>query len=62
MQKGDKYKRVSDGVEFVFLYSTPRAVMIQSVKGGFCFSVARRDFERDYQEVKPRGRKAASSK
>lgn len=62
MDRGDKLKRVADGAEFVYLYSTPRAVMVQSVKGGFCFSVARRDFERDYQEVKPRGRKAASSK
>lgn len=59
MERGDKLKHVSDGAEFVFLYATPRAVMIQAVKGGFCFSVSRRDFDREYKEVKPRGRKAA---
>lgn len=61
MQKGDKYKRISDGAVVTFDFATSRAVRYIDEHGAVK-AMRRRDFEQQYQEVKPRGRKAASSK
>ena len=70
MQKGDKYKLTDAGKEvypaytgvmFTVVSATPRAVMVEN-KPGEQIRFVRRIFDDYFQEVKPRGRKAASSK
>lgn len=70
MKKGDKYKLTADGVSvfpdyakvtFTVSYVTPRVVVL-SDELGEPLHVLKRNFDALFQEVKPRGRKAASSK
>lgn len=70
MDRGDKYKLTEAGkkvypsyagVTFTVVLATPRAVLLEN-KPGEQIRFVRRIFDDYFQEVKPRGRKAASSK
>lgn len=68
-QRGDVYRLTEDGKavfsdlgdRFEFLYATARAVMLGTEAKGH-ITVSRSTFSTLFQEVKPRGRKTASSK